>query len=594
MTVAATQPLQTSTDLPLADIAESPLNHRKYFDEAKLEELARSIEAHGVLQPVMVRPSTDPKRKQPYELVYGHSRFRAAKVAGLKAIPALVRELTDRQVLEIALIENCRRQDIRAMEEAEAFRDLYEKHGLKVEEIADQVGKSKEYVYGRKKLAELRPVELRKKLEQGELAVDTALLVARIPIEALQLKAAERILQGEYDHETGKPKPMPFRRAKELIEKEYMLRLADAPFDPKDAELVPAAGTCEACPKRTGNCAALYPEVKNANICTDPECFAVKKRAHVARTSAKAKEKGAEVLPPSRSKGVLQPQWNGGVTVSPSSGFIALNAEVPTDPKKKWKDVLGKDVEKVVAIDQEGKAHDLVRIDVAKKAVKEAGLKVKVPEPPKTHAPAKADAASEAERKAKRERREALAKLVLERVVAAAEKPAHALEVLRFATEDTLESLGLNEWALERRGLKNSRFGRGAWAELVEKHPEPKLRGLCVDALLSEAAGDYVDGYYPERFEQACRRFGVDPAKLELELPDAKPAAGEKGQAGTCRVCGCTEEKACSPPCWWVSGKEDLCSSCAGKETSAAAAKKKPKAKPAKKAAKAKKRGGKR
>lgn len=216
MTVAATQPLQTSADIALADIAESPLNHRKYFDEAKIEELAKSIEAHGVLQPVLVRPSSDPKRKQKWELVYGHSRFRAAKIAGLKAIPASARELTDRQVLEVALVENCRRSDVQPLEEAEAYRELHEKHGLKVEEIAEQVGTSKEYVYARMKLCELSEAG-KNALAEGALTASSALEVARLEPK-LQEKAVAKLLARSTFADAGPADPVPAREAKWIVD----------------------------------------------------------------------------------------------------------------------------------------------------------------------------------------------------------------------------------------------------------------------------------------------------------------------------------------------------------------------------------------
>jgi ParB/RepB/Spo0J family partition protein len=204
--------VQTSATLPLQDILENPLNHRRAYDKEQLQELAESIKSVGVLQPVLVRSKGDR-----YELVYGHRRFRAANLAGLKAIPAQIRELTDREVLEVALVENCRRADIQPLEEAEAYRDLRDKHGLKVEEIAERVGKSKESVYARLKLCELTDAG-KNALADGVLTASSALEVARLEPK-LQEKAVKKILDRTIPAEGEEPaEPPSTRNVRFLVE----------------------------------------------------------------------------------------------------------------------------------------------------------------------------------------------------------------------------------------------------------------------------------------------------------------------------------------------------------------------------------------
>lgn len=213
-TAKAEPVLQTSANLLLTSIAESPLNHRRHFDQEQLEDLAASLRAHGVLQPVLVRPAGPGA----YELVYGHRRFRAASLAGLKELPCTIRELSDRQVLEVALVENCRRQDIQPLEEAEAYRQLKEVHGLKVEEIADQVGKSKEAIYARLKLCELQETA-KEALQAGKLTASSALEVARLEPK-LQEKAVTRLVeQAAFVDDDGEGiEPVSARRAKWEVE----------------------------------------------------------------------------------------------------------------------------------------------------------------------------------------------------------------------------------------------------------------------------------------------------------------------------------------------------------------------------------------
>lgn len=160
-------------ELPLKSIVESPTNPRKDFGD--LAELTDSIRRKGILQPVTVRKS--PKG---HELVFGHRRFRAAAAAGLETIPALVREMTDEEVLEAQLIENCQRSDIHPMEEAEVYRQLIaSKTGYDAERIAARVGKSIKYVYDRLKLLSLTK-EAQALFRNGEIAAGHAILLARL------------------------------------------------------------------------------------------------------------------------------------------------------------------------------------------------------------------------------------------------------------------------------------------------------------------------------------------------------------------------------------------------------------------------------
>src|SRR5688572_24440507 len=134
-------------------IQPSPLNPRKAFDKAKLEELAATMRnGVGVIEPLVVRPRPE---RNCYELVAGERRWRAAGLAELAQVPVMVRELTDAQVLEIMVIENNQREDITALEEARGFRQLLKLGKLDVDTLAERLGRSKKYVYDRVKLLDL-------------------------------------------------------------------------------------------------------------------------------------------------------------------------------------------------------------------------------------------------------------------------------------------------------------------------------------------------------------------------------------------------------------------------------------------------------
>lgn len=161
--------------LLLTKIQVSKTNPRKYFDEKALAELTESVKKHGVLQPVLVRPLNGDGT---FELVAGERRYRAAKAAGLKEIPAVSRELDDKQTLEVQVIENLQRSDLHAMEEADGYRQLL-KHGYDAAKIAERVGRSTKYVYDRIKLLNLIP-ELAKVFLENKITAGHAILLARL------------------------------------------------------------------------------------------------------------------------------------------------------------------------------------------------------------------------------------------------------------------------------------------------------------------------------------------------------------------------------------------------------------------------------
>jgi ParB/RepB/Spo0J family partition protein len=259
---------------------------RKHFAKEDLAELVESVKAHGVLQPIIVRTLPKVSGK---ELVAGERRFLAAKSAGLDSIQAVVRELTDEQVIEIQLIENLQREDVHPMQEAEGYHELVSKYGHPIEDVYTRVGKSRSYVYGRMKLLALSE-KCRNAFYDAEISASIALLLARIPVEKLQNAALKEICGGEWRT------PMSYRQARQHIEEEFMLRLGEAPFPTDDPDLNGGVGPCGTCPKRTGNQPELFADVKGADVCTDPVCFKGKTVAHGNRLMAAAREAGREII----------------------------------------------------------------------------------------------------------------------------------------------------------------------------------------------------------------------------------------------------------------------------------------------------------
>lgn len=175
-------------ELLLDEIAANKFQPRKDFDEESLEELMQSIKQYGVLQPVLVR-----KVLTGYELIAGERRLRASKQAGIKTIPAIIREYTDSEMTEIALIENLQREDLTAIEEAAAYSKLITDFGLTQEELAKKVGRSRSHIANFIRLLSL-PKIIQEYVSRGTISMGQARPLITLENEELQIEAAEFII----------------------------------------------------------------------------------------------------------------------------------------------------------------------------------------------------------------------------------------------------------------------------------------------------------------------------------------------------------------------------------------------------------------
>lgn len=264
-------------EVPIYALQESPTNPRRSFDEAKLHELAQSIRSQGVLVPLIVR-DLDLDR---FEVVAGARRFRAARLAELVSVPVRVVQLTDTQVLEYQLIENAIREDVHPYEEAMAYKTLLETSEPRydVASIAAKTGRSITHVYQRLRLAELIP-DAAEVFQTNQITAGHAVLIARLPQEQQQKDALAATFREDW--RTKEKHAIPVRELAQWIRENVMLTLADAVFDCEDAELVPAAGPCVTCPKRTGANTALFDDFAQDDRCMDASCFKSKVDAHIA------------------------------------------------------------------------------------------------------------------------------------------------------------------------------------------------------------------------------------------------------------------------------------------------------------------------
>ncbi len=178
-----------SLQRPIHDIVPSPLQPRKHFAQGQLEDLMSSIKEHGIIQPLVVR-KVDGK----LEIIAGERRWRASMELGLTEVPVLIREATDREVLEMALIENIQRKDLNPIEEAQGYVRLAKEFEMKQDTIAKRVGKSRAAVANAMRLMELAP-SIQDLVAQGRLSVGHAKAVLSIKDHSLQKLAADQILK---------------------------------------------------------------------------------------------------------------------------------------------------------------------------------------------------------------------------------------------------------------------------------------------------------------------------------------------------------------------------------------------------------------
>jgi ParB/RepB/Spo0J family partition protein len=287
-------------------IVESPTNPRDTYDPAAHEDLVASVRQHGVQQPIVVRLVADcGAAGTAHEIVFGHRRWRAARDAGLLTIPVIVRELTDAEVAEVQLIENLQRKNLNALEEARGYARLRDIHGLGGDQIAERVGRKRGVVYARLKLLDLSP-EAQTALAAGEFGAEVALLIARIGSPAVQLKALAAIRIRTKDTDSWRGRAPSFRELRDLLIDDFTFDLKQAVFPREDAALLPAAGACTHCPKRSGATPDLFgdilvttkhgPDNQGPDICTDPECFAAKKARHLERQADALRAEGKTVI----------------------------------------------------------------------------------------------------------------------------------------------------------------------------------------------------------------------------------------------------------------------------------------------------------
>lgn len=284
--------------LPITAIFESADNPRKTYCEVALRELADTIEQVGIQQPIKVRvlPLMGDDSHFTYEIIFGHRRYRAAKLAGLEFVPALVVDMDDETAAKVRLIENIQRDDVTPIEEAESIERMMKQFGMTADQVGAQLGMKRTTVYNKLKLLDLSEVP-RKACLEGVIGPELAARIARHP-KSLQAKALERILVQVTDTRPGfegktRKVAMPNAQALPILKGNFVksLSLAKWPIDSTHLH-APACTQCDNC----SDVNEFIREDIGAGNCTDIECFGKKDTSWVDFQVQDAKAQGKHVI----------------------------------------------------------------------------------------------------------------------------------------------------------------------------------------------------------------------------------------------------------------------------------------------------------
>ena len=176
-------------EINLSELRPNPYQPRKIFKDEALVELANSIKEHGVFQPIIVKKSI-----KGYEIIAGERRFRASKLAGLEKIPAIIRDFTDEQMMEIALLENLQRENLNVIEEALAYKSMIEKLGLTQDELSKRVGKSRSHITNILGILRL-PKEIQSMIIEGKITMGHARVISKLESTEQMMELANKIIE---------------------------------------------------------------------------------------------------------------------------------------------------------------------------------------------------------------------------------------------------------------------------------------------------------------------------------------------------------------------------------------------------------------
>lgn len=526
-----------------AKLHPGPTNRlmRSGMDAKSLGELADSIIAQGIVQPLIIRTHRETGE---FEIVCGERRHAAFGVALKKAklkdeVPCLFREYTDAQVHEVRLIENVQREGIHELEEAAGYRELLELKDEKlrpvhtINTLAAKIGKSVAFIYGRIKLLDT-PELAQSAMATGKLTASNALLIARIPDPKLAHKATLEILNAQDETQALDPNiaPLSYREAQAHISQHYMIRLKGAPFDQEDELLVPiyyapvegnelkevriGGGSCSHCPFRTGNMKAQGVETDSADVCTNTACFKKKKEATFKAEKDRLAEKGQTLLTPNAAEKLLN--FDGTALADHArSQYVDLREPLSGIKGVKkgdtWEDVLEEHLpaDAPVMVARGKKNLLLMPVEVVAAAAKKAGLKFESPKPVQAYN-REAEQQKQIEREEKKEASKLIVEAAFEQLMKAVTNGKTDLAFLRLVA-----SACCGHAYTERRQFTSDK----ARTKHFEALNEAGCRMAIIEGIWFQRPVDF-NGELNDEFQAICETYGVDLKQIAKETKSEK------------------------------------------------------------------------
>ena len=513
-------------------------NFRQEFEPAALQDLADSIKQKGILQPLVLR-YVDARKGATvdiaYELVAGERRLRAAKIAGLKEVPAIVRELSDAEADEIMVVENLQRQDLNDLEYAEGFNRLIKTHGYTVEQLAKKVDKGPTFVRDLLHLVQL-PQCARDGLLQGRIPKSVGVLISTIPDEGQREKFAKEVLRGNTHGSYDRGHALSFREAKEWKEKTYMKVLSGAPF-PLDKPIDPAwPHSCKTCPHFAGNQNGTSQQGKRSDICLNPPHYQHLAKLFGEQKIERLQSDGQQVVAKAQAKKMFYEGGDGKYYHSTHGDqkYVALSDSF-TDYAKNhqrfnWAAVVKKaGLELVLAVTPDGATHQLALRKEAEAAAKSQGHKLSYSSS-NSSISTRRPSMSEEKRKAVGASREVAVLAVLRKSLDTKWNRA-PLSLWRLIAASTIEMVRMGDGGEEvvaklLGAEKPKKTGRGSfdhYAKFLQKRIESArtiesleqiLMALLIADRLTNCMGEYASEFTKDDVK-LCTNLGVDVKKIE-------------------------------------------------------------------------------
>lgn len=514
-------------------IDPSPDQPRRHFDEAKLRELADSMKVNGLRQPIGIRPVEDSDR---FTLVFGERRLRAAKLLKWEYLPAIVStNLTAEQAAELTMLENLQREDLTEIEEAHGYQFLLKKCNYTADDLAEKLGKSKSYVYGRLKLCVELPAEVLEAAEDGAISASVLQLIGRLPSLSMRQRFYEEYLK----HRLLLRQRITVEGVENLIAQHWTRELKGAPFSQSDAKLLPDAGSCKLCPKRTGNNRGDYPEGR-ADICTDTACFEQKIKATLLRYAATNGYLKAKALDEKDRQYLFNAVANN-LTWKGEKEYVLIQSVCREDRRKRtYAEIAGEVISPVVTLDGNNEPALLFPRKAIEKLLTDQKILKSKPAPEKA-AKGETLKSREDDRKVRAQVIPDLIRQVGEAAAERLKKPGatDAVNILRRIAARQLAECGY-EFGREvclSLGLEDPGKNDQAIAPLVAEINQRNATGLLELLARFEAAHELEDWRFNGDLEEGvCTDFGINPDEF-LKARQKEKDAADSGGTPTRTIC---------------------------------------------------------